>query len=270
VFGIFQVHLVVNKRVDICAQYNNKEQHPSAHTMPMFQPDWTIRCFCNLKSQCADNDYCISQSVCMTKRVKAWDNPTKTSLKYYCGENPYNSVRAEIIRFRDCLLNTNNQAEYNSVIMEAEHCCYDSDMCNRSLNPNVSTLDSLPPDFVTAAGTASAAQPSNVIPIAWLYGIVLIASIVLIICLIVAIVGIRYLCKRRKDKYGNFKQNVNTPNACIFDDQLKPKSESYPFIMPPPPLSADSTSIRKKTFCFPIKKRLLFNKKLYAWSKNER
>jgi TGF-beta receptor type-1 len=81
--------------------------------------------------------YCISNTICMTKRFIS-SSTNQTYLKHYCDHHTPNSnnIRVSVIEYRDCKINTNVEADRAYIMQHmSEFCCNDNDFCNIDLNP---------------------------------------------------------------------------------------------------------------------------------------
>jgi TGF-beta receptor type-1 len=83
--------------------------------------------------------HCYTHTVCITKRLRRPDG--STWLKYYCDPSPIDSIRENVIEFRDCKINSTSNIDKKYVLESAEHCCNDADFCNLKLTPNISVID---------------------------------------------------------------------------------------------------------------------------------
>lgn len=103
-----------------------------------------FKCFCNDDRQCPKNDinyinnkkrFCYTETVCLTKKYhRTYDG--KKILKYFCDEELHNSIRKNIIEYRDCLVNSSNPSDSEFVEKNsAEYCCNSGDFCNEFLEP---------------------------------------------------------------------------------------------------------------------------------------
>lgn len=104
-----------------------------------------LKCLCNDDRLCPlslvetnEKRQCLTETVCLTKRYRSLKDGTQF-LKYYCDDAFSNSMRENIIEYRDCKVNTSNEIDSKYVRENsAEYCCDTADFCNEFLNPKVS------------------------------------------------------------------------------------------------------------------------------------
>jgi hypothetical protein len=86
--------------------------------------------------------YCTTNSVCMTKKLKKTNG--NTWLKYYCSHLSTDSIRDQIIEYRDCKMIGKVNQQDQKLVKEtaAEYCCDTQDFCNLHLVPerSITTL----------------------------------------------------------------------------------------------------------------------------------
>lgn len=84
--------------------------------------------------------HCLSKSVCLTKKLRKMNGETR--MRYYCSSLPSDSIREQIIEYRDCKYNTENKHDLEYVKgTTAEYCCDNQDFCNINLVPNKHSID---------------------------------------------------------------------------------------------------------------------------------
>ena len=89
--------------------------------------------------------HCVTNTVCLTKRVLRGNGDYW--YKYSCDQSAANSIRGQVIEYRDCKVNTPNAFDRAHVIDKSpEFCCNEREYCNLNLHPLVSVrdLDDLP------------------------------------------------------------------------------------------------------------------------------
>lgn len=112
----------------------------------MLESKKKLICLCNDDQYCPQNierpnepRHCVTQSVCFTKRFRNQDG--SDYFKYFCDDAFSNSIRENVIEYRDCLVNTTNKADLAFVTTNsAEFCCDSEDFCNEFLIPQTSVL----------------------------------------------------------------------------------------------------------------------------------
>ena len=107
-------------------------------------------CLCNDDRMCPPHKVvsnpntkrsCITETVCFTKRYRRMDDSKSEYLKYFCDDAFTNSIRENVIEYRDCRVNSSNH--YDSMYVRdtsAEYCCDTGDFCNEFLNPKASVI----------------------------------------------------------------------------------------------------------------------------------
>lgn len=84
--------------------------------------------------------YCSTNTVCLTKRLTKLNG--EQWLKYYCDQAISNSIRGQVIEYRDCRINTPNQDDKKYVMKSmAEYCCDEKEFCNVDLKPDLAVKD---------------------------------------------------------------------------------------------------------------------------------
>lgn len=202
-----------------------------------------IKCFCNDEIQCgddlsveledsaADQAYlnkflsehsdlkmrvCETETVCMTRKIKLGD---KFFLKYSCDYSSKNSIRHEVVAFRDCKLNTEIQQDRENVLRDKfEHCCDDRFYCNIGLDPVKFSYEKLSPSGSSQPPPASSQQ--NVDPVLSLTNLILscFSIAVFLICLFLFIFYLykKFRIESAKNKFIKsqiYRGSVNTENT---------------------------------------------------------
>jgi hypothetical protein len=83
---------------------------------------------------------CMTNTVCFTKRLLRGNGDYW--YKYTCDQSPADSIRGQVIEFRDCKINTSNEIDRSHVKdKSSEFCCNEQDYCNVNLHPIVASRD---------------------------------------------------------------------------------------------------------------------------------
>lgn len=94
--------------------------------------------------------YCQTSTMCVTKRLQKYSG--ETWLKYGCDMSQPDSIKSNVIDFRDCRVHTSNEHDRQFVLANsAEFCCNADDYCNVELAPIQWSKD-LPDYAQNAAG----------------------------------------------------------------------------------------------------------------------
>lgn len=107
-----------------------------------------LKCLCNDDRMCPSYDVvpgekrqCTTESVCLTKRYRRMDSENEEYFKYFCDDAFSNSIRDDVIQYRDCMVNTTNIIDSKFVVENsAEYCCDSEDFCNEYLKPKKSVI----------------------------------------------------------------------------------------------------------------------------------
>lgn len=84
--------------------------------------------------------YCHTSSMCMTKRLQKYTG--ETLLRYYCDQSLPDSIKSDVIQYRDCRVDTLVESDRKLVMStSSEFCCNSEDFCNVDLAPVRSTKD---------------------------------------------------------------------------------------------------------------------------------
>jgi hypothetical protein len=86
--------------------------------------------------------YCLSNTVCLTKRVLRSNG--ETYFKYYCDPHTDSllTLRKHMLEYRDCRVDSSNAIEVARAHKTSnEHCCLGHDFCNIELQPMHSARD---------------------------------------------------------------------------------------------------------------------------------